>query len=64
MTGDARKADALVAQASSDPALRSLTAVRTKRVYVMPERLKNTTSQYIVDAVEWLARAAYPERFR
>jgi ABC-type Fe3+-hydroxamate transport system substrate-binding protein len=47
-----------------DPALRGLRAVREGRVYQMPEGLKAATSQYIVDAVEHLARLAYPELFR
>lgn len=51
-------------QVTRDPALRGLRAIRTGRVYQMPERLKSTTSQYIADAVEWLARTAYPQVFR
>jgi len=47
-----------------DPSLHGMRAVKTGRVYQMPERLKSTTSQYIADAVEWLAKTAYPERFR
>ena len=57
-------ARAFKAQVIGDPALKDLRAIRTARVYEMPERLKSTTSQYIVDAVEWLARTAYPELFR
>jgi len=57
-------AAAFYAQVTRDPSLRGLKAVKTGRVYQMPERLKSTTSQYIVEAVEWLARTAYPERFR
>ena len=62
--GNPRGADAFFAQVTGDPALKKLRAVRTDRVYQMPERLKSTTSQYIVDAVEWLARTAYPDLFR
>ena len=62
--GNPRGADAFFAQVTGDPALRKLRAVRTGRVYQMPERLKSSTSQYIVDAVEWLARTAYPDLFR
>jgi len=51
------------AQILGDPALRSLKAVKTHRVYVIPESLKDATSQYIADAVEWLARTAYPDLF-
>ena len=43
-----------------DPSLRGLQAVKAGRVYMMPERLKSATSQYFADAVEWLARTAYP----
>jgi iron complex transport system substrate-binding protein len=62
--GNPRGADAFFTQVTRDPALKRLRAVRTGRVYQMPERLKSTTSQYIVDAVEWLARTAYPDLFR
>ena len=61
--GDPRGAAAFSARITADPAFRTLTAVRTKRVYMMPENLKGTTSQYIVSAVEWLARTAYPALF-
>jgi iron complex transport system substrate-binding protein len=61
--GDPRGAAAFSARITTDPAFRALTAVRTKRVYMMPENLKGTTSQYIVSAVEWLARTAYPALF-
>jgi ABC-type Fe3+-hydroxamate transport system substrate-binding protein len=47
-----------------DPYLKELRAVKTRRVYQMPEKLKSTTSQYIAAAVEWLARTAYPDSFR
>ncbi len=57
-------AAAFYAQVTRDPSLRGLRAVKSGRVYQMPERLKSTTSQYIAEAVEWLARTAYPERFR
>lgn len=47
-----------------DPALRSLRAIREGRVYRMPEGLRAAASQYIADAVEYLARLAYPELWR
>jgi iron complex transport system substrate-binding protein len=62
--GSPRGASGFYSQVMGDPALKKLRAVRTGRVVQMPERLKSTTSQYIVDAVEWLARTAYPELFR
>jgi iron complex transport system substrate-binding protein len=61
---DPSGAAAFFAQVTRDPSLRGLRAVKTGRVYQMPERLKSTTSQYIAEAVEWLARTAYPERFQ
>ncbi len=57
-------APAFFRQVTGDPALAGMRAIRSGRVYQMPERLKAATSQYFVDAVEWLARTAYPERFR
>jgi iron complex transport system substrate-binding protein len=57
-------AEAFAARITADPAFHGLLAVRTHRVYAMPENLKSTTSQYIAAAVEWLARTAYPELFK
>jgi iron complex transport system substrate-binding protein len=51
-------------QVTSDPVLRRLKAVEDGRVYSMPENLKTTTSHYLAEAVEYLARTAYPEQFR
>jgi iron complex transport system substrate-binding protein len=62
--GDPKGASAFLAQVVGDPAFRGLSAVRTKKVFMMPENLKSTTSQYIASAVEWLAKAAFPELFR
>lgn len=62
--GNPRGAAAFFSQVTGDPALKGLRAVKTGHVFQMPERLKSTTSQYIVDAVEWLARTAYPGLFR
>jgi iron complex transport system substrate-binding protein len=62
--GNARGAAAFYAQITADPSLGGLRAVKTGRVYQMPERLKSTTSQYIAEAVEWLARTGYPWLFR
>jgi iron complex transport system substrate-binding protein len=61
---DPKGAEAFFAKTTADPVLKALKAVRTGRAYRMPERLKTATSQYLVDAVEWLARTAYPELFR
>jgi iron complex transport system substrate-binding protein len=61
--GDPGGAAAFFKQTLEDPALKGLSAVREGRVYQMPEGLKAATSQYIVDAVEHLARLAYPDSF-
>lgn len=44
----------------ADPALKGTKAVKSKQVLQMPEKLKSTVSQYMVDAVEYLAKVAYP----
>ena len=58
--GDPQGSTAFLKDITGSPGLQGLSAVRNGRVLVMPETLKSTTSQYIADAVEWLARAAYP----
>jgi iron complex transport system substrate-binding protein len=62
--GDPAGAESFRRETLNDPALQGLKAVRERRVYQMPERLKQTTSQYIAEAVEFLAKTAYPELFR
>jgi iron complex transport system substrate-binding protein len=61
--GEPGGADAFYSQTLEDPALQGLSAVRKGKVYRMPEGLKAAASQYIVDAVEYLARLAYPQAF-
>ena len=61
--GDPGGADAFFRQIAEDPALQGLSALREDRVYQMPGGLKAATSQYFVDAVEYLARLAYPRLF-
>jgi iron complex transport system substrate-binding protein len=61
--GDPGGADAFYRQTVEDPALKGLSALREGRVYQMSEGLKAATSQYIVEAVEHLARLAYPQAF-
>ena len=61
--GDPKGAETFAAQVRQDPALAGLKALRTGRTYQMPERLKAAVSQYVADAVEYLAKAAYPELF-
>ncbi len=45
------------------PALAHLSAIRKKRVFVLPEKYFTTVSQYIVDATEALTRLIHPTRF-
>jgi iron complex transport system substrate-binding protein len=59
--GQEQGAQAFYDRVAGDPALRGLKALRNRRLVRMPENLRAATSQYIVDAVEFLARAAYPE---
>jgi iron complex transport system substrate-binding protein len=61
--GDAAASEAFYRQTVEDPALSTLKAIRQKQVYRLPEGLKAATSQYVADAVEYLARLAYPELF-
>jgi len=61
--GNSRGADAFRSRVMSDRAFRGLSAVKAGRVYTMPERLRTCTSQFIADAVVWLARSAYPSLF-
>jgi iron complex transport system substrate-binding protein len=61
--GDPDGASAFLSRFTRDPAFRGLAAVRNGRVFMMPEKLKSTTSQYVASAVEWLAQKAYPELF-
>lgn len=48
----------------NDPALQSLKAVRQKRLVQLPDRYLFSSSQYIADSVEELAKTAYPQYFR
>ena len=59
--GEEGGAEAFFARVAGDPALRNLKALRNRRVVRIPERLRATTSQHIVESMEFLARAAYPE---
>jgi iron complex transport system substrate-binding protein len=60
---DPKGAETFFAKTTTDPVLKALSAVKNGRAVMMPERLKTATSQYLVDAVEWLAKTAYPARF-
>lgn len=61
--GEDGGSDAFLRQMTEDPALRSMKAIRRRQVCRLPEGLKTATSQYMADAVEYLARLAYPELF-
>ncbi len=61
--GDDDAAEAFYKQVVQDPALRGLKAIDEERVYVFPEKLKNSYSQYLLDAAETAARMAYPQYF-
>lgn len=61
--GDSRGAQSFASGIKENAALQGLSAVKSGRVYTMPENLRVSTSQYIADAVAWLARAAYPKAF-
>ena len=63
MYGDPQGAKAFLERVLADPALKGLAAMKSRRVYMMPENLQESTSQYIADAVAWLARSAYPTLF-
>lgn len=62
--GDPTGADKFYKKIVSDPALKNLKAVRNNRVFRIPEAHKSSTSQYIVYAVEDLAKLAYPDNFK
>jgi iron complex transport system substrate-binding protein len=62
--GSGNEADRFTAEVAADPALRLLKAVRNGRILRVPGTVQETSSQYLASAVEWLARAAYPERFK
>ncbi len=61
--GDDDAAEAFAEQVMNDPAFRGLAAIESGRVHMIPEHLKGTYSQFIVDAAEHLARLVYPDFF-
>ncbi len=61
--GDDDAADAFYRQVVGDPALSGVKALREERVYVFPEKLKNSYSHFLLDAAETAARMAYPGYF-
>ncbi|HML31796.1 ABC transporter substrate-binding protein [Sporomusa sphaeroides] len=47
----------------NDPALQSVKAIQDRQLIAVPDRHFNSTSQYIVQAVQDIAQAAYPQYF-
>ena len=62
--GDPAGSDKFYKKTISDQALKGLKAIKNNRIYRIPESHKSSTSQYIVYAVEDLAKLAYPEKFK
>ena len=52
--GESDGADAFYNQVINDPALSEVKAIQTGRVYRVPEHLRGTYSQYIVDTIEYV----------
>lgn len=53
----------LYQEVSSHPGLKQVKAIREKRVYIIPSRYLVTSSHYIVEGVERLARLLHPTLF-
>lgn len=56
--------DQYLQQIKNDPGLAEVSAVKNDRVVMIPDKHVSAISQYVVLAVEDLARAAYPELFK
>jgi len=52
--GDPEGSEKFKNQVLSDPALRDVSAIKQKRVYMIPENLRGTYSHYIVDAIQFV----------
>lgn len=59
--GDDEGADKFFQQILKDPSLQSVKAIRTERLYQLPERLKGTYSQYIVDTIGTVVDAVHAD---
>lgn len=44
---------------STNPSLAILKAIKNEDVIIMPEKMKTTTSHYVTESIDFLARAAY-----
>jgi len=61
--GDPEGAERFLQSIKKDPALVGMKAVQQDRVYLVPENLKSTYSQYITEACQFIAEIAYPQLF-
>jgi len=61
--GDSEAAEDFLNQVMDDPSLRYVRAISNEEVYLMPEYLRSTCSQYIVEAAWFAAQRAYPRYF-
>jgi iron complex transport system substrate-binding protein len=58
------KGATIIKAIKADKLLTTLPAVQNDKVIALTEKYRGSTSQYMVDAVAELAKAAYPERFK
>ena len=61
--GDDAGAESFRNEVLRDPAFAGLQAIASGRVHMVPENLKGTYSQFLIDAAEFVARLVYPDRF-
>jgi iron complex transport system substrate-binding protein len=61
--GEEGASDAFYQQVLEDPALAGVAAIVENQVYIFPERLKNSYSQYLIDAAAAAAEMVYPDLF-
>ena len=59
--GDPEGAKSFERAVRDDPALQTLTAIQEDKIYLVPENLKSTYSQYVSKTVLMVARLVYPE---
>jgi iron complex transport system substrate-binding protein len=62
--GEKKSARTFLQETLTDPSLQSVTAIQKKRLVQIHDAYLYSTSQACVKAVEELARAAYPEKFK
>lgn len=61
--GEPEAARAFKSEVQNDPSLQGVPAVENARLYMVPEHLKSTYSQYIAESVLFVAERAYPRLF-